>query len=94
MALSGKTTVSTEAFIYNDDYENAHRLKIANRFSKDHFYFNCYPHKDGLVPHIDGNKLTVYSFDITFGDKTYNMDFWFTKSENPPTVKLEKIADV
>ena len=93
LALSGKTTVSAEVFIYNDDFETAKRVKIANRYSESHIYFNCYPHKDGLVPYVDGTKVTVYNFDITFGKKTYNMDFWFTKSENPPTVTTQNTAE-
>ena len=79
---------SVELSLYNDDYEWFRRLKILN-FSKTDFYYNCFPYNENISIYANGEKLPIYTFDISFNGKDHTMGFCFGRSEKEPEVELK-----
>ncbi len=88
ISCKGHSMSSVELSLYNDDYEWFRRLKILN-FSKTNFYYNCFPYDENISIYANGEKLPIYTFDLSFNGKDYKMGFCFVRSEKEPEVTVK-----
>ena len=89
LEFGGKSFSSLPMIVNNEDPTSFLRTNILNFSSKD-CYYSCYQHKDDIQLTVNGADVETHSFNLTYNNKVYTMDFWLVCSENEPIVEWEE----
>ncbi|MBQ8783743.1 MAG: hypothetical protein IJZ57_08235 [Clostridia bacterium] len=89
LEFGGKSFSSLPMIVNNEDPKIFLRTSILN-FSKKDYYYGCYQHKNDIQLTVNGSDVETHSFNLTYNNKVYTMDFWLVCSENEPIVEWEE----